>query len=59
MADLTNEEILAENARITRESWGTELNEGLAPATSITDTKDFPTADTATPVTAKESTPVA
>jgi len=55
MADLTPDEILAENARLTREQWGTELNEGLVPASTIADTSDFPTADTATPVTA--STP--
>lgn len=56
MADLTNDEIQYENARLTREQWGIELNEGLAPA-AVADTADFPTADTAAPLTAPEVTP--
>lgn len=50
MADLTNDEIQMENARLTREGWGKDLNEGLVPADIAT--PDFPTADTAEPVTA-------
>jgi len=56
MADLTNDEIQYENARLTREQWGPELNEGLAPA-AVAETTDFPTADTAAPLTAPEVTP--
>jgi len=64
MADLTNDEIQYENARLTREQWGAKLNEGLAPAAvadtadfPTADTADFPTADTAAPLTAPEVTP--
>ena len=56
MADLTNDEIQYENARLTREQCGLEIDEGLTTA-AVADTADFPTADTAAPLTAPEVTP--
>ena len=48
MADLSYEEQIAENARLTREQWA------AADAGIAVDSKDFPTVDTAT----DESAPV-
>jgi len=53
MADLTPDEIQYENARLTRAQWAAE-SQGEPIPTQI-DTTDFPTVDTATPLTAPEA----